>query len=187
MRNASMLVVLAGALSVAALVRPAPVLAGSGLSEGAVALHVKQVLLIEEHPAVLLLDAAEERYLLIYVDLFMANAIRMGMLDEHFKRPLTHDLIGTLLDRLGARVSGVTITDLRESTYYALISLQVNGRAEQVDSRPSDALALAVRADAPIFAPADLLTPVEFSHDPHRGEEPPLPPPEMHDVPRVRT
>ena len=140
-----------------------------------VPLRVQRVLLINDVPAVLLLERGGTRFLLMFIDFFMANAIRSGMIGPQLERPLTHDLIGILLSRLGGKVNKITITELKDNTYYALISLQVNGRVEEIDARPSDALAIAVRTRAPIFADKALLKPL-----PGKGEErkgtPPLAP-----------
>jgi bifunctional DNase/RNase len=150
-----------------------------------VALQVSRVLLINDSPAVLLLDEAEERYLLMFVDFFMANSIRMGLLGPQLDRPLTHDLIGILLRRLGARLNRITITELKDNTYYALISLQVNGETAEFDARPSDALAIAVRNRTPIFAASTLLKPLEKGE----GESPRRIPelPEQPDRPKGKT
>ena len=133
-----------------------------------VALRVKQLVMVNNAPAVLLVDEPEERYLLMFISFFMANAIRMGMDGPQLERPLTHDLIGILLRRLGAKVTKIKITELKDNTYYALISVQVNGEVAEFDARPSDALAIAVRNGAPIFADHTLLKPVDASL---RGEE----------------
>ncbi len=140
-----------------------------------VPIHVKQVAVVDGVPAVLLVDEPEQRYLLMYIDYFMANAIRMGMGGPQLTRPLTHDLIGILLRRLGARVERVTITALKDNTYYALLSIQVNGETAQFDARPSDALAIAVRQDTPILIAAPLLKPVEQRPAPQAPAQPPPP------------
>ena len=122
-----------------------------------VPVQIKEVLLVDSTPAVLLLDSPGQRYLLIFIDYFMAGSIRMGMHGPPLERPLTHDLIGIFLKRLGARITRISITGLKDNTYYALISLQVNGEVAEIDARPSDAMALAVRSQVPIFADAHLL------------------------------
>ncbi len=127
---------------------------------GQAAMHIKQVLLIDNSPVVLLLDESEGRYLPMVIDFFMANAISAGMHGPQLKRPLTHDLIGVFLRRLGAKVTKITITELKNNTYYALISMQVNGEVAEFDARPSDALAIAVREGAAIFASEALLKPL---------------------------
>ena len=138
-----------------------------------VPLSVKQVVLVNDSPAVLLLDESEKRYIIMFIDFFMANAIRMGMIGPQLERPLTHDLIGILLRSLGAKVVKITITELKNNTYYALISIQVNGEVAEFDARPSDALAIAVRSRVPIFAPATLLKPVNGSPPGGGGKSPP--------------
>lgn len=150
-----------------AIITLACLLAAAGAAPAAengadlVPLRVQRVVLVNHSPAVLLLDEARKRYLLMFVDVFMATAIRMGMDGAHFERPMTHDLIGTLLHRAGVRLTRITITELRNNTYYALIGLQINGKETTVDSRPSDALALAVREGVPILGAANLLKPLK--------------------------
>ena len=126
-----------------------------------VTIQVKEVLLVNNSPAVLLVEESGDRYLLMFVDYFMARSIRMGLDGPQLERPLTHDLIGIFLRRLGARVTKVTITELKNNTYYALISMQVNGEVTEFDARPSDALAIAVRNQAPIYVSWGLLKPME--------------------------
>jgi bifunctional DNase/RNase len=72
-------------------------------------------------------------------------------------RPMTHDLVTDMLDQLGAQVTRITVTELRENTFYAQITVQLDGSEIEVDSRPSDAIALAIRAEAPIFAADDVI------------------------------
>lgn len=140
-----------------------------------VPLRVQRILLINDMPAVLLLERGGNRFLLIFIDFFMAHAIRSGIIGPQLERPLTHDLIGILLSRLGGKVNKITITELKDNTYYALISLQVNGRVEEIDARPSDALAIAVRSRAPIYADKSLLKPLPAKGEERKGTPPPLP------------
>jgi bifunctional DNase/RNase len=88
----------------------------------------------------------------IWIDLPEARAIAMEL--EHFKlpRPLTHDLIRNILQGIGASLQRVTITDVRNNAYLALLTIGINGKELQIDSRPSDAIAVALRMNAPIFA-----------------------------------
>lgn len=144
-------------------------------NEALVPLRVQRVVLIGNSPAVLLMERGGTRFLLIFIDFFMANAIRSGMIGQRMKRPLTHDLIGILLDRLGGKVKRITITELKDNTYFALISLQVNGRVVEIDARPSDALAIAVRIRAPIYAHKALLRPMPGKDDKRKGTPPPAP------------
>jgi len=132
---------------------------GAEIPEGAasVPMRIKRILVIDQSPAVLLVDESQQNYLLMFIDFFMANAIRMGMEAPALSRPLTHDLIGIFLRQLGAKVTRISITELKNNTYYALITIEVNGRLRDIDARPSDALAIAVRLKSPIFAAPALL------------------------------
>jgi bifunctional DNase/RNase len=76
----------------------------------------------------------------------------MKLQNQEFSRPLTHDLAVSLVSELGGSLERVSVTELRDSTFFATLQLEVNGRTVEVDSRPSDAIAIAVRAGAPIFA-----------------------------------
>jgi len=127
-----------------------------------VTVEVLRVVLLHNHPAVVLKDGTEARYLVVYIDPFMAQSIQMGMLGLSIERPLTHDLIGILLNRLGAKIHKVSITELRDNTYFALISLRVNGAVQEIDARPSDALAIAVRTKAPIYVARALMSDTMF-------------------------
>jgi uncharacterized protein len=88
-------------------------------------------------------------------------------------RPMTHDLINDVLAELEVACTRVSVTELRENTFYAAITLQMNGREVDIDSRPSDALALAVRTGAPIFAAEDVISEsaIEFEHEVEDTEE----------------
>ena len=91
------------------------------------------------------------RLIPIWIGVNEGNAIVYKLQDEKLPRPMTHDLMANVLTTLGARVEKVTVCDLRENTYYAEIDLWQGDRHYVIDSRPSDAIALAVRLDAPIF------------------------------------
>lgn len=142
---------------------------------GPVPVQIKRILLINESPAVLLVDEPERKFLLVFIDFFMANAIRMGMEAPVLSRPLTHDLIGIFLQQLGAKVTKIVISDLKDNTYYALITLEVNGETRQIDARPSDALAIAVRHKTPIFAAPNLLREVSKQSETPPEDGPPRP------------
>ena len=88
-------------------------------------------------------------------------------------RPMTHDLISEMLSELDVSCTRVAVTELRENTFYAEVTLQLNGREIPIDSRPSDALALAVRTGAPIFAAEDVISEsaIEFEHEVEDTEE----------------
>jgi bifunctional DNase/RNase len=105
-----------------------------------------------QSPVVVLETLTDKRLLPIWIDVPEARAIAMEL--EHFKlpRPLTHDLIRNILQGLGASLQRVTITDVRNNAYLALLSIGLNGKEVRIDSRPSDAIAVALRMKAPIFA-----------------------------------
>jgi bifunctional DNase/RNase len=100
---------------------------------------------------VVLEDVDKTRLVPIWIGVNEGNAIALEMQGEKFPRPLTHDLIVNLLKVLGAQVEKIVVTDLKENSYYALITIQHNGKALEIDARPSDSLALAVRVNCPIY------------------------------------
>lgn len=102
-------------------------------------------------PIVILKDVQGASILPIWVGVYEANAIALEIEKVQTPRPMTHDLIKNVLVGLNAVVRKVVVTDLRDDTFYALIWLERNGSTITIDSRPSDALALALRTDAPIF------------------------------------
>ena len=102
-------------------------------------------------PIVILKHANGNAILPIWVGVYEANAIALEIERVQTPRPMTHDLIKNVLLGLNATVKKVVVTDLRDDTFYALIWLDRNGSSITIDSRPSDALALALRTDAPIF------------------------------------
>lgn len=102
-------------------------------------------------PIVLLKEVSSEVMLPIWIGVYEANAIAMEIEKAVAQRPLTHDLLRNVMAQLGATVERVVITDLVESTFYATIVLDVGGRKVFIDSRPSDAIALALRTDSPIY------------------------------------
>jgi bifunctional DNase/RNase len=101
---------------------------------------------------VILKDTERERYLPIWVGPWEANAIALRLQGQTPERPMTHDLFAATLEELGARVDRVVITELADETFFARVHLEDAGRAAEVDARPSDALALAVRTGARIYA-----------------------------------
>ena len=109
-------------------------------------------------PIVLLKEDEGERYLPIWIGAAEAAAIAFALQGVVTPRPMTHDLMKNLLDEVGAQVQRIEITELREGTYYANINMKMNGNAYDISARPSDAIALAVRVEAPIFAEEEVLT-----------------------------
>jgi uncharacterized protein len=109
-------------------------------------------------PIVLLKEDEGERYLPIWIGAAEAAAIAFAIQGVVTPRPMTHDLMKNLLEEVGAEVERIEITELREGTYYANINMKMNGNAYEISARPSDAIALAVRVEAPIFADEEVLT-----------------------------
>ncbi len=110
-----------------------------------------------QSPVVVLETVADKKLLPIWIDVPEARAIAIEIEQIKVPRPLTHDLIRNILQGLGATLQRVTITDLRNSTYFAHLSLSAKGQELQIDSRPSDAIAVALRMKAPIFATIQVL------------------------------
>jgi uncharacterized protein len=113
--------------------------------------------LFSSSPIVILKVEDENRYLPIWIGQPEARSILMKLQDQEFSRPLTHDLAVNLVTELGGSMEKVTVTALRNSTFFATISLEIDGRTIEVDSRPSDAIALAVRSGAEIFAADEVI------------------------------
>ncbi len=110
-----------------------------------------RVSLLTPHRLVVLKESGADRYLPIWIDTSVADAITIKLQGMKVTRPLTHDLLKNVIEYLGATVSHVLINELADNTFFARIVMDVNGRHTEVDSRPSDAIALAVRVGAPIF------------------------------------
>ena len=106
---------------------------------------------ITNMPIIILRDKDGQRVLPIWVGVFEANAIALQMENVTTPRPMTHDLLKNVICDLKADIQKIVVSDLRENTFYALIYLTVNGEPVAIDARPSDAIALALRAQAPIF------------------------------------
>ena len=106
---------------------------------------------ITNMPIIILRDKDGQRVLPIWVGVFEANAIALQMENVTTPRPMTHDLLKNVICDLKADIQKIVVSDLRENTFYALIYLVVNGEPVAIDARPSDAIALALRAQAPIF------------------------------------
>ena len=112
--------------------------------------------------AILLKELEGHRRLPIIIGAFEAQAIALEMEGIKPPRPLTHDLLKQITDNLGAIVNEVIIDELRENTFFAKIILEVSGLTQEIDARPSDAIALAVRAEAPIYAAAAVMDTAAF-------------------------
>ena len=101
---------------------------------------------------VILKEKDSDRYLPIWIGPAEADAIAVKLQDLSVPRPLTHDLLNSVINSLGGAVQHILVSDLQNDTFYAKIVIQVNGGTKEIDSRPSDAMALAVRTQSPIFA-----------------------------------
>ncbi|HWC31287.1 MAG TPA: bifunctional nuclease family protein, partial [Dehalococcoidia bacterium] len=106
---------------------------------------------------VILKEKEADRYLLIWIGPAEAEAIAMRLGDVQPPRPQTHDLLRNIIDTLGAQVSYILVNDLNNDTFYARIVLEMSGKPVEIDSRTSDAIALAVRAQVPIYADESVL------------------------------
>ena len=112
---------------------------------------------VRKIPCIILKEVEGEQMLPIWIDLLGATAIASEVEGVKFFRPMTHDLLKSIIDKTDSKVNRVEICDLRDSTYYALVHLTNRDKALSIDSRPSDAIALALRSQAPIFVSEELL------------------------------
>jgi bifunctional DNase/RNase len=110
-----------------------------------------QVSLMSEHRIVILKEVGADRYLPIFIGQCEAEAIAIQLRKVEVARPMTHDLLKNVIAELGGRVSHIVVSALRNDTYYARIAVNTDGQELHIDSRPSDALALAVRVQVPVF------------------------------------
>jgi uncharacterized protein len=125
-----------------------------------------RVHMLSNRHVVILKDPEGDRYLPIWIGAWEASAIAMRLQGLAAERPLTHDLFAAALERLGVRVERVVINELTDETYHARIHLERDGVQVEVDARPSDALALAVRAEVPIYAADEVLAQAALAADP---------------------
>lgn len=110
-----------------------------------------RVSLMSQHRVVILKDVDSDRYLPIWIGPFEADAITIVLQEQEVPRPLTHDLLKNVISQLGGSVEQIIISELKNEVFYARIIVEANGRTLEIDSRPSDAIALAVRARVPIY------------------------------------
>src|SRR5688572_7921714 len=129
--------------------------------------------LVGKQPIVLLKTADGNKFLPIWIGHSEAAAILMKLQNSASPRPLTHDLFTDVLGQLDARVIRVAVTELRENTFYAQITVQQNGSELEIDSRPSDAIALAIRSGAKIYAADEVIeeSGIEFEGEGGETEE----------------
>ena len=112
---------------------------------------------VSNSPIVVLKDDDEKFFLPIWVGIFEANAIALQLENVTTPRPMTHDLLRNMISELNGEVTRVVINDLRDSTFFAQIRLNVGAKTLEVDARPSDAIALALRTEAPIYVAQSVL------------------------------
>jgi bifunctional DNase/RNase len=129
--------------------------------------------MVGKQPIVLLKTVDSNKFLPIWIGHPEAAAILMKLQGATTPRPMTHDLLCDMLSELEVKCTQVSVTELRDNTFFASITLQVAGRDVEIDSRPSDALAIAVRSGAPIFAAEEVIaeSAIEFEHEVEDTEE----------------
>ncbi|HJZ61194.1 MAG TPA: bifunctional nuclease family protein [Miltoncostaeaceae bacterium] len=128
--------------------------------------------MVGKQPIVLLKTATGNKFLPIWIGHAEAAAILMKLQGAETPRPMTHDLLTEMLGELKTEVARITVTELRDNTFFALITLRQAAGEIEIDSRPSDAIAIAVRANAPIFAADKVIeeSAIEFEQEPERME-----------------
>lgn len=131
-----------------------------------------RVHMLSTQHVVILKDLERRRFLPIWIGPWEANAIAMRLQGLSPERPLTHDLFAGVLEQLGATIREVVIADLADETFHARITVEAAGRVLEIDSRPSDALALAVRTGARIFAAEEILDRAGVESDRDDDDEP---------------
>jgi len=123
---------------------------------------------------VILKEKITDRYLPIWIGANEADAIAIKLQGVSVPRPLTHDLLNSVVDALGATVNSIVVTDLKNDTFFAKIILNIDGKQMEIDSRPSDAIALAVRVEAPIYAEEGVLDKAGIMLDKETGKPIPI-------------
>jgi bifunctional DNase/RNase len=131
-----------------------------------------RVSLISQHRVVVLREVDSDRYLPIWIGPFEADAITIALQGVDIPRPLTHDLLKRVIDEVGGKISHIFVSDLRDDTFFARIVMDVNGRHAEIDSRPSDAIALAVRARVPVYVVEDVMDRAGVEPSEHEEGEP---------------
>jgi bifunctional DNase/RNase len=132
-----------------------------------------RVSLMSQHRVVVLKEVDTDRYLPIWIGPFEADAITVQLQDIQVARPLTHDLLKSFIDEMGATISHIMVSELKNDTFYARIVMDVNGQSMEIDSRPSDAIALAVRVHAPLFVAEEVMELASIVPEPSLDEASP--------------
>jgi bifunctional DNase/RNase len=158
-------------LTIALLLWPAALFAGQ--EAGTVETKIKSVIIDPntQSPVVILEAVSDQRLLPIWIDIAEARAIALELEQVKTPRPLTHDLMRNILNRFGATLERAVITELRNNTYYATLYLRQKGQELQIDARPSDAIALALRMKAPVFAATQVFANSKAVPAPKRVDE----------------
>ncbi len=130
-----------------------------------------RVSLMSQHRIVVLKETDTDRYLPIWIGPFEADAITLQLQGVQVARPLTHDLLKSFIREMGIRVSHILVSELRDDTFYARIVMDLDGKSMEIDSRPSDAIALAVRVGAPIFVAEQVMDQASITPEKEIGEE----------------
>lgn len=125
-----------------------------------------RVSLISQHRIVMLRELGGQRQLPIWIGPCEAEAITIELQDTEISRPLTHDLLKNTIEQLNAKISHIVVSELRNQVFYANLVLDVRGKQLEVDCRPSDAIALAVRAKVPIFIAEEIMDEVGVLPEP---------------------
>lgn len=116
-----------------------------------------RVSLLTQHRVVVLRETDSKRYLPIWIGPFEADAIAMAIQGHEPQRPMTHDLLKSMIGELDGQMAHILVSDIQDNTFFARIVIEQRGRTIEVDARPSDAIALAVRTEVPIFVEAHVL------------------------------
>lgn len=129
--------------------------------------------MVGKQPIILLKAVDGNEFLPIWIGHPEAAAILMKLQDAETPRPMTHDLMAAVFEELGLECTQIAVTELRDNTFYATISLKAGGNELEIDARPSDAIALAVRTRAPIFVADEVIaeSAIEFEHEVEDTEE----------------
>lgn len=130
-----------------------------------------QVSLMSQHRVVLLKELGTERYLPIWIGPYEAEALSIELQQVTVARPLTHDLLRNVIEAMGGVVQYIVVSELRDDTFYARIVISLNGRTIEVDARPSDAMNLAVRTQAPIYVAEEVMEAAGVVPEQDMGEE----------------
>lgn len=129
-----------------------------------------RVHMLSNRHVVILKDTERDRYLPIWIGAWEASAIAMRLQGLTAERPITHDLFAATIEALGARIDRIVIAALADETYHAQLVLDVNGRSVELDARPSDCVALAVRTSTRIFVAEEVLDQAALGADPDEDE-----------------